>query len=58
MNKIKIDFPERYQANAFMMWFERTGFELFQKFYAEKMPDERQPHEIECDDDSLYIIIE
>lgn len=58
MNKVKIDFPERFQANAFIMWFERDEFDLFQAFYGSKMPDEPQPKEIESDIEKLYITIE
>ncbi|MEO7048966.1 MAG: hypothetical protein ABI091_26925 [Ferruginibacter sp.] len=46
MNKITIDFPELFQSNAFCMWLEREGFDLFKDFYSEKMPKERQPQDI------------
>ena len=58
MNKIKIDLPELLQANAFIVWFEKEGFELFQKFYSEKMPDEIQPEEMFTEYDNFYITIE
>lgn len=45
MNKILIDFPERFQANAFAMWMEADGegFKAFCAYYAAICPEERQP---------------
>ena len=51
MNNVKINFPERYQANAFCVWLESQGYELYQKYYADKLPEERQPHNIDIEYD-------
>lgn len=63
MNKIIIDFPEQLQQNAFAVWMENKGFELFQQYYASKMPNEIQPTNSECEFDydgsgKHYITIE
>lgn len=51
MNRVIMDFPERFQSNAFCMWFEKEGFEFFQKFYGGKMPTEPQPSTIDVEYD-------
>lgn len=51
MNKVLIDFPERFQANAFGMWMEEKGFDLFAMWYAGIQPKERQPKSVEVEYD-------